>query len=156
MLYNFQQILNYFIFLQFSDYKTGFGGQYGVQADRVDKSALGWEHHEKLNKHESQKDYAKGFGGKFGVQTDRKDKSALSYDEQPEKIGTNYERTRPVVPVKNAGNLRARFENMAKQNEEEAKRKAEEERKRREEKDAAVIKKSREMTAVNLVKWQHY
>ena len=23
------------------DYKTGFGGQYGVQADRVDKSALG-------------------------------------------------------------------------------------------------------------------
>ena len=26
------------------DYKTGFGGQYGVQADRVDKSALGWDH----------------------------------------------------------------------------------------------------------------
>merc|ERR1711935_443428 len=91
---------------------------------------------EKLNKHESQKDYAKGFGGKFGVQTDRKDKSALSYDDQPEKIGTNYERTRPEVPAKNAGNLRARFENMAKQNEEEAKRKAEEERKKREEKDA--------------------
>ena len=45
----------------------------------------------------------------------------------------NY-RTRPEVPVKNAGNLRARFENMAKQNEEEAKRKAEEERKKREEK----------------------
>ena len=38
------------------------------------------------------------------------------------------------MPVKNAGNLRARFENMAKQNEEEAKRKAEEERKKREEK----------------------
>ena len=33
-----------------------------------------------------------GFGGKFGVQTDRKDKSALSYDDQTEKIGTNYER----------------------------------------------------------------
>ena len=47
-------------FLFFSDYKDGFGGQFGVQADRVDKSALGWEHHEKLNKHESQKDYAKG------------------------------------------------------------------------------------------------
>merc|ERR1712153_233050 len=88
------------------DYKDGFGGQFGVQADRVDKSALGWEHHEKLNKHESQKDYAKGFGGKFGVQTDRKDKSALSYDDQPDKIGTNYERTRPEVPAKNAGNLR--------------------------------------------------
>ena len=75
-----------------------------------------------------------GFGGKFGVQTDRKDKSALTYDEEQDKIGTNYERTRPVVPVKNAGNLRARFENMAKQKEEEDKRKAEEERKKREEK----------------------
>ena len=36
--------------------------------------------------------FFQGFGGKFGVQTDRKDKSALSYDDQPEKIGTNYER----------------------------------------------------------------
>ena len=48
-------------------------------------------------------------------------------------------RTRPEVPVKNAGNLRARFENMAKQNEEEAKRKAEEERKKREEKGKVHI-----------------
>ena len=48
-------------------------------------------------------------------------------------------RTRPEVPVKNAGNLRARFENMAKQNEEEAKRKAEEERKKREEKGIFYI-----------------
>ena len=83
----------------------------------------------------------KGFGGKFGVQTDRKDKSALSYDEEQDKIGTNYERTRPVVPVKNAGNLRARFENMAKQKEEEDKRKAEEERKKREEKGNETSKK---------------
>ncbi len=37
------------------DYKTGFGGQFGVQTDRVDKSALSWEHHEKVEKHESQK-----------------------------------------------------------------------------------------------------
>ena len=37
------------------DYKTGFGGKFGVQSDRVDKSALGWEHHEKVDKHESQK-----------------------------------------------------------------------------------------------------
>ena len=35
---------------------------------------MGWEHHEELQKHESQKDYSKGFGGKYGVQTDRKDK----------------------------------------------------------------------------------
>lgn len=37
------------------DYSTGFGGKYGVQTDRKDKSALGWEHQEKLEKHESQK-----------------------------------------------------------------------------------------------------
>ena len=39
----------------FSDYKTGFGGQFGVQKDRVDKSALGWDHVEKVEKHDSQK-----------------------------------------------------------------------------------------------------
>ena len=38
-----------------SDYKDGFGGAFGVQKDRVDKSAVGWEHHEKVDKHESQK-----------------------------------------------------------------------------------------------------
>ena len=64
----------YIIIFCSPDYKTGFGGQYGVQSDRVDKSAVGWEHHEELQKHESQKDYSKGFGGKYGVQTDRKDK----------------------------------------------------------------------------------
>ena len=37
------------------DYKHGFGGQFGVQSDRVDKSAVGWEHHEKVDKHVSQK-----------------------------------------------------------------------------------------------------
>jgi hypothetical protein len=37
------------------DYKTGFGGKFGVQSDRVDKSAVGWEHIEKVEKHESQK-----------------------------------------------------------------------------------------------------
>lgn len=37
------------------DYNKGFGGKFGVQKDRVDKSAVGWEHHEKVEKHESQK-----------------------------------------------------------------------------------------------------
>ena len=32
----------------FLDYKTGFGGQYGVQADRVDRSAVGWDHREQV------------------------------------------------------------------------------------------------------------
>ena len=39
----------------FSDYTSGFGGKFGVQKDRVDKSAVGWSHHEKVEKHESQK-----------------------------------------------------------------------------------------------------
>lgn len=39
----------------FVDYSKGFGGKYGVQTDRVDKSALGYEHHEQVDKHESQK-----------------------------------------------------------------------------------------------------
>ena len=41
--------------LLWSDYKHGFGGKFGVQTDRVDKSAVGWEHHERVDKHVSQK-----------------------------------------------------------------------------------------------------
>jgi hypothetical protein len=42
-----------------------------------------------------QTDYAKGFGGKFGVQSDRVDKTAHTYEEEPERVGTNYEKYRP-------------------------------------------------------------
>ena len=95
------------IFLYFCpDYKTGFGGDYGVQTDRVDKSAVGWEHHEQVDKHESQKgkiepqkgplpsllyvlfsDYKTGFGGQYGVQADRVDKSAVGWDHR-EQVNT--------------------------------------------------------------------
>ena len=44
-----------FLSLIHSDYKSGFGGSFGVQNDRQDKSAVGWEHIEKVEKHESQK-----------------------------------------------------------------------------------------------------
>lgn len=37
-----------------ADHSKGFGGKFGVQKDRVDKSAVGWDHHESLQKHESQ------------------------------------------------------------------------------------------------------
>ena len=37
------------------DYKSGFGGSYGVQADRMDNSALGWDHYESPERHPSQK-----------------------------------------------------------------------------------------------------
>lgn len=63
----------YLLGLEFSDYATGFGGKYGVQKDRQDGSAVGFDHTEKLSKHSSQKDYSTGFGGKYGVQSDRKD-----------------------------------------------------------------------------------
>ncbi|KAG8236557.1 hypothetical protein J437_LFUL017013 [Ladona fulva] len=62
------------------DYSKGFGGRFGVQTDRQDNSAVGWDHVEKIEKHASQKDYAVGFGGKFGVQADRQDKSAVGWD----------------------------------------------------------------------------
>ena len=39
----------------FLDHSKGFGGKYGVENDRVDKSAHGWAHREKLEQHESQK-----------------------------------------------------------------------------------------------------
>lgn len=38
-----------------ADYKRGFGGQYGVEVDKQDQCALGYEHKESLAKHESQK-----------------------------------------------------------------------------------------------------
>ena len=38
----------FIISFSFSDYKTGFGGEFGVQTDRVDKNAVGWEHNEKV------------------------------------------------------------------------------------------------------------
>ena len=40
--------------LVFSDYSKGFGGKYGKQ-ESMDKSAVGYEHQEKLQLHESQK-----------------------------------------------------------------------------------------------------
>ena len=36
------------------DYKSGFGGQFGVTKG-MDKSAVGWDHIEKVEKHNSQK-----------------------------------------------------------------------------------------------------
>uniref|UniRef100_A0A336LL60 CSON013696 protein n=1 Tax=Culicoides sonorensis TaxID=179676 RepID=A0A336LL60_CULSO len=117
------------------DYKTGFGGQFGIQKDRVDKSAAGWDHIEKVEKHESQKDYKAGFGGKFGVQKDRMDKSAVGFQDEPEKPGNNYSKTKPDIAGAKPSNIRARFENFAVQAEEEARKKTEEQRKLRAQKD---------------------
>merc|ERR1711892_953521 len=109
-----------------TDYKTGFGGQYGVQSDRVDKTAVGWDHNEKVDKHESQAkqaDFKAGFAG-HGER-----------DDVVGPVGTNYVKTKPDIPARNASNLKSRFGGMAKQSETEAKQRAEEEKKRRDAKD---------------------
>ncbi|XP_025890430.1 src substrate cortactin isoform X2 [Nothoprocta perdicaria] len=60
----------------------GYGGKFGVEQDRMDKSAVGHEYQSKLSKHCSQVDSVKGFGGKFGIQTDRVDQSAVGFEYQ--------------------------------------------------------------------------
>lgn len=42
------------------DYSSGFGGKYGVQSDRVDKSAVGFDYQGETEKHGSQR------GGRAG------------------------------------------------------------------------------------------
>lgn len=39
------------------DYSHGFGGKFGVQEDRKDASAVGWDYVEKPQHHESQVDH---------------------------------------------------------------------------------------------------
>lgn len=104
--------LTYFLL---TDYVKGFGGKFGVQTDRQDKSAVGWDHHEAPQKHESQTDHKIGFGGKFGLQTDRVDKSAANFDE-PTKVGTNYTKTKPDIGGAKPSDLRAKFESMSSEN----------------------------------------
>ncbi|NWI59913.1 SRC8 protein, partial [Calyptomena viridis] len=120
----------------FSDYKSGFGGKFGVQTERQDPSAVGFDYKEKLAKHESQQGtvftyYSKGFGGKYGVQKDRMDKNAATF-EDIEKPASTYQKTRPVEAVANkTSSIRANFENLAKEKEQEDRRKAEAERAQR-------------------------
>ncbi|CAG2103104.1 unnamed protein product, partial [Medioppia subpectinata] len=130
-----------------TDYSKGFGGKYGVQTDRKDKEAHGWDEVTKTEKHSSQTDSSRGFGGKFGVESDRVDKSAHSWAPESEgpkggQRGSAAGADKPAVSKGSANSLRARFENMARNDESEVKRRAEEERTRRlerekEEKEAA-------------------
>uniref|UniRef100_A0A8C9VLH2 Hematopoietic cell-specific Lyn substrate 1 n=1 Tax=Scleropages formosus TaxID=113540 RepID=A0A8C9VLH2_SCLFO len=124
------------------DYAKGFGGKFGVEKERVDKSALGYDYKGETEKHESQKGdarktlyYAKGFGGRYGVETDRVDKSAASFTDM-ESPSSSYQKTQPVeASGAGAGNLKARFENMARASDEENRKRAAEERARRQAKE---------------------
>ncbi|XP_029472004.1 hematopoietic lineage cell-specific protein-like isoform X2 [Rhinatrema bivittatum] len=62
----------------------GYGGKFGTERDRMDKSALGHDYTAEVEKHSSQTDAAKGFGGKYGVQKDRADKSAVGFEYKGE------------------------------------------------------------------------
>ena len=56
-----------------------------MQSDRVDKSAVGWDHRESVAKHESQvkqSDYKTVTGG-------------AGADDSPGPVGTNYVKTKP-------------------------------------------------------------
>lgn len=43
------------LLLPSADYAKGFGGKFGVETDKVDKSAVGFEYQGKTERHESQK-----------------------------------------------------------------------------------------------------
>lgn len=43
----------FFVFLP--DYSKGFGGKYGVEKDKVDQAALGYDYRGETEKHQSQK-----------------------------------------------------------------------------------------------------
>lgn len=67
-------------------------------------------------------DYAKGFGGKYGVAQKSQDKSAVGYEQQPEAVGTNYQRVKPDTKA-DIKSLKNRFENTT---QEETRKRAEE------------------------------
>ena len=115
-------------------------GQYGLQGK--DKSAVGWDDHEKVQPHESQTDYKKGFGGKYGLQKNV-DKSAAGYDE-PAKLqqhesqaSTRVKEVDSAPPKGNASSLKNRFEQLAKQQQGD---KVQEERERRKREDDELRK----------------
>uniref|UniRef100_A0A3Q2ZQ69 Cortactin n=1 Tax=Kryptolebias marmoratus TaxID=37003 RepID=A0A3Q2ZQ69_KRYMA len=81
----------------------GYGGKFGVQQDRMDKdkSALGWDHQEKLQLHESQKGTAASLGSRYVTLEDLGVTAVALYDYQaagddeisfdPDDIITNIE-----------------------------------------------------------------
>lgn len=50
-----QEELRPFSFCFFTDYSKGFGGKYGVEREKVDKVALGYDYKGQTEKHQSQK-----------------------------------------------------------------------------------------------------
>ncbi len=90
----------------------GYGGKFGVQNDRVDKSAVGFEYQPEPQKHSSQVDYSKGFSSDIRSQI----------DDEIKPVGTNYQPTKANINADIKG-LKNRFENSTN---EDSRRRAEE------------------------------
>lgn len=113
----------------------GYGGKFGVEKDRMDKSAMGHNFIGKAEKHASQIT-STGFGGKFGVEKDRMDKSAVGFSESVGKIGTNYcPIKKPDILGAKPASYRSKFENLQVHTDADSKERAAEQKKLREEKD---------------------
>lgn len=63
------------------------------------------------------------------------DKSAVGFQENPDKTGTSYAKVKPDIGSAKPSNLRAKFENFAKEKEEEDLKRTAEQKRIREEKD---------------------
>ncbi|XP_075455003.1 uncharacterized protein LOC142494329 [Ascaphus truei] len=131
----------------------GYGGQFGTERDRMDKSAQGHDYRAELGKHSSQTDAAKGFGGKYGVQKDRTDKSAVGfeYKAQLQQHSSQQDQSQGfggkfgcVVVTSGARDLKCRFERIAGIAEEETRQRAEEERGRRQKRETPEREQRRE------------
>ncbi|CAF0769216.1 unnamed protein product [Adineta ricciae] len=113
-----------------TDFSKGFGGKFGTDSNAQDKSAVGFSHRETVPKHSSQKDYSMGFGGKYGVQ--KEEPSRLNAPSSPPSERKVEEKPAPPTGSSaGVGNIRARFENMKKEQEEEAAKRVAEERNKR-------------------------
>lgn len=80
------------------------------------------------------------------------DKSAVGFQENPDRIGTNYTKTKPDIGAAKPSNLRAKFENLAKTSTEEDQKRTAEQKRIREEKDRL----DREQAAKKSVRLSHW
>lgn len=85
------------------------------------------------------------------MQEDRKDKSAVGWDhiEAPQKHASQVDhKVKPIIEGAKPSNLRAKFENLAKNSEEESRKRAEEQKRLREAKDKRDREEAAKQTIV--------
>ncbi|EGD79822.1 cortactin [Salpingoeca rosetta] len=129
------------------NFAHGYGGKYGVQTDRQDKSVVGYEYQHEKQLHSSQTDAKKGFGGKFGIDRSAQGTTTSDTADEPEAVGAKYDK--PDVVGANASSLRARFESMNQQKEEEAAAKVARERAERAARDDEQWQQEQESIATH-------